>query len=578
MLTRNFGLAAALLLVCLLLVTSLTPFNKQQQLFVSADSAGECIGCILIFRSIEIYVNSKEQSIEKSLNEWCGFLPNEFSSICKLIVKWEGKNLIEALENQETPDVICRQLNICEKFKQCTLFPSNSFRSKLSPQFKQFKLTKRNINTNNNKQSNWWMDLIRKVIAPFYNTFDKHTPLLDLDNDTHSPSSTFGFRGFAWRGQDCNDNDNTIYPGRFKNRYQSTNPNIDHNCNGIYGQDPITKKNYEDLYCNFNSSGIVNRGVAVLGDSVSAHFRIPPQFLEPKYMNGNTFKHLFNILDLEVDWPMLSWGTAFYNDTYSFLTPGPSNSIYKYMWKNNRCIHRDYVNIAVNGARTGAMTDIIKTFRRDQVNDNPMLVFYSLVGNDVCHPAHDFDRYTTPEQFEQNVVTAMNYLDTILPNNSYVIFIGLAQGGFLYQTLQNETHPLGIKYPHFYDYLNCMEVNPCWGWMNSNETIRDITSKHAALLSTVYDKVIRKYSFKNFKMIYHDFPLFEILNVWINKYNGQLKDLIEPFDGFHLSQPGQSLMADVIWEWLLKEHREVIGEENPFNGMIQQKFGQQGGY
>ncbi|KAL9651287.1 hypothetical protein ABK040_001240 [Willaertia magna] len=550
---RNFVLAV--LLICSLLIGTLSVPT------FAAGKASECVGCTIVFRSIELYVNSKQQNIEKSLEEWCGFLPGELSSICKLIVRFEGSTIIKALENKETPDVICRQLTICEDFKQCTLFTSSTTKAST----KTFK--------RESKVGSWWLDLIKKFIEPFFNTFDNHIPLTDSDGDSHSPSINFGFRGYAWRGQDCNDHDGNIYPGRKSSKYPSS---TDHNCNGIYGNDPVTGKSYEDLWCN--NTITVNRGVAVLGDSLSAHFRIPPQIFDPRYMNANTFKQVFSVLDLEIDWPMLSWGTAFLNDSYSFLTPGPSSSIYKYMRNNNRCIHRDYINVSVNGARTGGMKDIIKTFKRNQLNDNPMLVFYSLVGNDVCNPAHTFDKFTSPEEFEQNVVTAMNYLDTVLPANSYVAFIGLAQGGYLYQTLQNETHPLGVKYPQMYDYLNCMGSNPCWGWMNTNQTIRDITSQHAALLSTVYNKIIQKYTFKNFKMIYHDFPLYEVLAIWVDKYNGQPKDLIEPFDGFHLSQPGQSLMADVLWNWLSKEHPEVIGSPNPFNKNIQQKFGQQGGY
>ena len=39
-----------------------------------------------------------------------------------------------------------------------------------------------------------------------------HLPLEDFDNDHYS--TLFGFRGTAWRGKDCNDGSNTVYPGR----------------------------------------------------------------------------------------------------------------------------------------------------------------------------------------------------------------------------------------------------------------------------------------------------------------------------------------------------------------------------
>ena len=63
------------------------------------------------------------------------------------------------------------------------------------------------------------------------------------------------------RGADCDDSNSNIYPGR----RDSTNldPNVDHNCNGIFGVDSVTKKSYEDLYC----SGTKQYGTVLLGDS-----------------------------------------------------------------------------------------------------------------------------------------------------------------------------------------------------------------------------------------------------------------------------------------------------------------------
>ena len=41
--------------------------------------------------------------------------------------------------------------------------------------------------------------------------------------------------------------------------------------------------------------------------------------------------------------------------------------------------------------------------------------------------------------------------------------------------MHNRTHPLGITYEAMYDYLNCLGISPCAGWMNSNATIRNNT-------------------------------------------------------------------------------------------------------
>jgi len=48
-------------------------------------------------------------------------------------------------------------------------------------------------------------------------------------------------RGSNWRGKDCDDNSNSIFPGRY-------DPDVtnDNNCNGIFGVDPNTNVPYEN--------------------------------------------------------------------------------------------------------------------------------------------------------------------------------------------------------------------------------------------------------------------------------------------------------------------------------------------
>jgi len=47
-----------------------------------------------------------------------------------------------------------------------------------------------------------------------------------------------------------------------------------------------------------------------------------------------------------------------------------------------------------------------------------------------------------------------------------MVVSGLADGTVLYDALYNHTHPLNITYLSLYNYLNCFESSPCWGWMN----------------------------------------------------------------------------------------------------------------
>jgi acyloxyacyl hydrolase len=71
----------------------------------------------------------------------------------------------------------------------------------------------------------WLIDLFTQRFG------DKHNPPFDLDNDSFSDISTF--RGYHWRGADCNEFDAKVYPGRKEGK-----SNIrDHDCNGIWGRD-----------------------------------------------------------------------------------------------------------------------------------------------------------------------------------------------------------------------------------------------------------------------------------------------------------------------------------------------------
>jgi hypothetical protein len=42
-----------------------------------------------------------------------------------------------------------------------------------------------------------------------------------------------------------------------------------------------------------------------------------------------------------------------------------------------------------------------------------------------------------------------------------------------------------------YSFLSCHGSNPCWGWLNSNETWRNMTTNHANSLNNVYPTVRR---------------------------------------------------------------------------------------
>lgn len=151
----------------------------------------------------------------------------------------------------------------------------------------------------------------------------------------------------------------------------------------------------------------------------------------------------------------------------------------------------------INPAKGGYLGD----FARNQGGaDQPATVFYALIGNDVCGKAA---HYTDPATFWNNTMTNFQYLDTRLPAGSDVIAVGLVDGRVLYNTMHAKQHPIGTTYVQFYDYLNCLVTSPCFGWLNSNETIRNQTSAAAFALNNVYANITNNYNnFTNFNLTY----------------------------------------------------------------------------
>lgn len=70
-----------------------------------------------------------------------------------------------------------------------------------------------------------------------------------------------------------------------------------------------------------------------------------------------TYQDLFYVLSDEFDWPQRSGFTAT-ADVPNVLT----NSIYKKLAQRNRCNHRDYQNVGVNGCRLKIFILNIKIF------------------------------------------------------------------------------------------------------------------------------------------------------------------------------------------------------------------------
>jgi len=54
--------------------------------------------------------------------------------------------------------------------------------------------------------------------------------------------------------------------------------------------------------------------------------------------------------------------------------------------------------------------------------------------------------------------------------------------------------------------------------------------------------------------------------------------MIEAVDGFHPAQTMNAMFADWFWQQLSADHEDWLGAPNPNNALIENIFGNQGGY
>ena len=552
-----------------------------------ANGGIPCAACTVIAGLIEQLAEIYNVSVAEAASRICNLLPSsDLKEACTFIFNEFLPGIIALLEQKYTPDEVCFGVDLCKNDtgEMCHLFPLPSPDAKSASSNERLK---RAVKTAVLARGRPYRSLAFRfpdicnisVIKPICEIFERfgsdHLPVDDLDGDFFSDLQTF--RGTSWRGKDCADFDPKIYPGRYTNNDRF----VDTNCNGISGEDPDTGRTYEYLYCD----GSEQMGTVILGDSAGAHFHIPPSWLNSTELKEEVFKDLIFILENEFDWPMLSYSTGYRNTTaWPNSISGPVTSIYLKLREINRCNHRDYQNIAVNGARSSSMADhIVQSFSRHGKEDNPVFIIFNLVGNDVCSGHHSMSSMTTPQEFYQNNLKTFKYVDSIVAPGSVLIALGLADGRILYEALEDRVHPIGswkgdVKYPQFYDYLNCLQVSPCFGWMNSNATWRNRTTERAMELNSALKDLVANATFTNFKTVhYFDVPIEKAIEWW-EEHGGQRWEMIEPVDGFHPNQLAHNISAFLLWDMIQQEVPSAVPRTNSFNSQIFKIFGDQGGY
>jgi len=252
------------------------------------------------------------------------------------------------MEDKYTPDVICNVIGMCNASsgQTCRLFPAPKSSKMLGGQMEKAEF-EQHVAEAKVKYGDAFKNLKFNVCdwLPNFCALGDHKAVFDSDGDLFS--SYENLRGSNWRGKDCDDTHNGIFPGRF-----DLDIAADNNCNGISGVDPETNIPYEKQWCE----GTGQMGVAILGDSAAAHFRIPPAYLTAASLSSHTFQNILRNLENELDFPMLSWSTG-HRTTDEFYPDisGPVDSIYMRMRERNLCNHNDYQNLGVNGAASSQL-------------------------------------------------------------------------------------------------------------------------------------------------------------------------------------------------------------------------------
>ncbi|XP_059474364.1 acyloxyacyl hydrolase-like isoform X2 [Neocloeon triangulifer] len=566
-------------------ITFFVIFLPWLLLFDVSDGRGingglDCAVCTVVLGlSIQVAQINNETIVSAS-TKLCSLLPSKAASTCINIVnEIEPALLSKELFDVVTPDVICYGVGLCYKSpgeKYCHLFPKpnvSGFHSSV---------TKATLKSEKQGWNLCSLPGIKDICEDINRSLERIQPAVDVDTDWFSTVQSA--RGSFWRGKDCDDTDTVTYPGR---QPVLGDAFLDTNCNGIFGIDPSSATAWETILC----TGAIGRGLIYMGDSVGAHFHFPERWMDPlQVAQINPWKIPTELVQNvtqwilnEGDWPHLGFATGYQNNTQPSLIKGPVDSIYLRMLALNRCNHRDYQNLSRNGAATNTVLAYMQSVARNATKDRPVLFIYGLYGNDVCNNVKDtVANMTTPEELRKNVMEVLEFVDTVLPEGSHVLVIGMVDASFIYPAMHKLIHPLGrlhndITYENLYDWFSCMQIGPCNGWMTANETLRAITSKASKRLSKELEKLASSQTFKNFKLHYLDNPLGQVMKEWVSQGH-EVFELIDPIDSLHPSQMAQTLITDVLWRNIMVKFPYIVGSVNPQNSRIQEIFGDQGGH
>jgi len=95
--------------------------DKVQHRPVQKESTDVCEFCQAIIRDIRAFVDDKqnEQQVKDMLNNLCSMIPNpDIANVCKDSVDAEIDQLIQMIDSQLDPSVVCKKLQLCSATKK----------------------------------------------------------------------------------------------------------------------------------------------------------------------------------------------------------------------------------------------------------------------------------------------------------------------------------------------------------------------------------------------------------------------------------------------------------------------------
>ncbi|OQV18633.1 Acyloxyacyl hydrolase [Hypsibius exemplaris] len=546
-----------------------------------------CAVCTVITGMVDQLAVVHREDHKASFKRLCGIFPSPFSGFCSMFNLFYGSGITRALANGETPDAVCLSNKMCSRpaagQPTCHLFPEKSLKNKNSAEVNEY-LDRLIVESGfpappaDGRAIDFCSTpLIGSLACSFLNVHAFNIEYPEDDPDKDGFSDEFTFRGSAWRGKDCADTNVATYPGR---RPSGNDDSRDSNCNGISGRNAETRRSLEDELCGNTGA----KGVIALGDSVTANFHIPGSWFNATIVTRDLYRNLSVLMENSFNWPHTSFYTGYQSVDWPIIEGG-TDSLYLRMRERNLCNHRDYQNIGFNGATIPESTEYSQSVKRN-AQDKPAIAIFSYIGNDVCGYNADpaLDDTTTPEQARAGLLDTMAVLNSKLPAGSHALIVGVADARPFFASLMDKIHPFGavredVTYLNFYEWLECLDINPCKGWLTGDETIRAVTAQRVVNINNELQRVVQEYQhqFPNVEMVYIPNPVDDVLAAWLAS-GGESWQLVEAFDGFHPNQKAHQLVAEVLWNRLERDHPSVIGPINPNNDRIRELFGNQGGH